>query len=96
LVEQVLGEIEQEVLGRDGCVLMTNVGLLARYGRLNFLSQLQNAVLQASSGSRTLWVLVPSNRQTLLPTLHGQPVPVPTPAQWARVPEGWTTFSEAA
>ncbi|MGE3312067.1 MAG: BREX system serine/threonine kinase PglW, partial [Limisphaerales bacterium] len=67
LVEQALGEVEQEVLGRDGCVLMTNVGLLARYGRLNFLSQLQNAVLLASSGSRTLWVLVPSNRQTLLP-----------------------------
>ena len=69
-------------------VLLTHPGLLARYGQLAFLDELRDSAGRPA-GPPGLWLLVPTDAQDEKPTLDGQPVPVFTTAQWARIPEPW-------
>jgi hypothetical protein len=48
-----------------------------------------------AGGPPGLWVLIPSDGQQQKPTLDGQPVPVFTTAQWARVPDTWLVAASA-
>jgi hypothetical protein len=69
-------------------VLLTNPGLLVRYGQLALLGELMQETGR-EGGPPGLWVLIPSDGQQQKPTLDGQPVPVFTTAQWARIPDLW-------
>ena len=69
-------------------VLLTNLGLLARYDKLALLSDLQ-ASTGRESGPPGLWLLIPSDSQSGQPTLDGKPIPVFTTAQWASIPISW-------
>lgn len=89
LVDRALDSIEKQISAAGRHLLLTNVGLLARYGRLNFLDHLRDLLGRTGDFPQTLWVLVPSDQQHALPTLHGRPVPIATPGQWLRVPEAW-------
>jgi len=96
LVHAVLARLREVLLAMEGQIVLANVGLLARYGHLNFLPELHDAVSSRRGRATIVWTLIPSHRQNLLPTLHGQAVPVPTPGRWSRVPEGWAALPQAA
>ena len=53
-----------------------------------FLDELRDSAGRPG-GPPGLWLLVPTDAQEEKPTLDGQPVPVFTTAQWARIPEPW-------
>lgn len=89
LVNRGLEAVERHILSAGPHVLLTNIGLLPRYNRFDFLQRLRLALDHGGVTLRTLWVLVPSDQQHALPTLHGRPVPITTPGQWTRVPEAW-------
>lgn len=89
LVTRALEVTAQRILAAGPHVLLTNIGLLARYDRFDFLDRLRHTLDGPTGGVRTLWVLVPSDEQHALPTLHGRPVPITTPGQWTRVPGAW-------
>ena len=65
-----------------------NCGLLKRYDQLDLLERLRDQA-GTREGLPGLWVLIPSDDQEELPVLDGKPVPVITPGQWARIPDGW-------
>jgi serine/threonine protein kinase len=88
LISVALVRVQDSVMSTPGLVLLGNVGLLGRYQRLTFLSQLQEALPSRPVRPEALWILIPSDRQNLLPTLHGEAVPVP-PSGTCRVPEAW-------
>jgi hypothetical protein len=88
LIAAALIRVQDCVMSTPGLVLLGNVGLLGRYQRLTFLSQLQEALPSRPVRPEALWILIPSNRQNLLPTLHGEAVPVP-PSGTCRIPEAW-------
>jgi serine/threonine protein kinase len=88
LVAAALNRVRADLLATPGLLLLANVGLLGRYQRLDFLSQLLESVPSHSPRPDALWILVPSDRQKLLPTLHGEAVPIP-PTGPCRVPETW-------
>ena len=89
LVEhRALPRARDELAAAPRAVLLTNLGLLARYGRMTFLDELRDAAGRAG-GPPGVWLLVPDDEQETRPMLDGRPVPVFTAAQWARVPGAW-------
>ena len=68
--------------------LVTNLGLLARYGQLGIFDDLRDRVGRPG-GPKGLWLLVPGSDLTQRPTVDGVPIPVLSRAQWARIPEAW-------
>jgi hypothetical protein len=68
-------------------VLLTYPGLLARYRRLNWVSDVAQRSGRAD-GLHGAWLLVPWEDPGALPTLDGQPIPV-LPSQRAHIPDGW-------
>ena len=69
-------------------MLLENAGLLARYGQLRLVDELRAEVMRRGQ-LRGCWLLVPSDQQVELPLIDGQPVPVLTRNEWARIPEPW-------
>ena len=88
VVRSVLPMVKTELAEARRHVLLTNPGLLARYGAMSLLGELMQDTGRAG-GPPGLWVLIPSDEQQQKPTLDGQPVPVFTSAQWARIPDLW-------
>ncbi|MCP4654973.1 MAG: BREX system serine/threonine kinase PglW [bacterium] len=88
VVRSALPRVRAELAEAARNVLLTHPGLLARYGQLAFLDELRDTAGRAG-GPPGLWLLVPTDAQDEKPTLDGQPVPVFTTAQWARIPEPW-------
>lgn len=88
VVKAVLPRIQAELSGASKHVLLTDPGLLARYEQMSFITELQSATGRPG-GPPGLWLLIPSDGQQHRPMLDGQPVPVYTSAQWARVPDSW-------
>jgi Bacterial RNA polymerase, alpha chain C terminal domain len=88
VVKAVLPRVKDELAQAPRHVLLTNPGLLARYGQMDLLGELQQEAGRPG-GPPGLWVLIPSDGQQQRPMLDGQPVPVVTTAQWARVPDVW-------
>ena len=88
LVARALPTVEKVVLESEQPVLLGYPGLLARYGRLDLFDTLQQRSGRAD-GPPGVWVLVPSDGQSALPVIDGEPVPVITSSQWARIPEAW-------
>lgn len=89
LVEhRALPRVLATLAGSPRPVLLTNAGLLARYGRMSFVDALRDAA-GTEAGPPGVWLLVPDDTQEPRPMIDGQPVPVYTSAQWARVPPAW-------
>jgi hypothetical protein len=89
LVQQVIPSVEEEIAKRGGTVLLKNLGLLARYGQLGLLERLRKRVMDTQAPLKACWVLVPSDDQTELPQVDGEPVPVLTPNESLRVSHAW-------
>ncbi|HEX7571266.1 MAG TPA: hypothetical protein VF492_12255 [Verrucomicrobiae bacterium] len=56
--------------------------------RLNLFAQLASDVGR-TDGIHGLWLLVPANNQSPLPTLNHKPIPITNAAQPARITEAW-------
>jgi serine/threonine protein kinase len=100
VVRSVLPEVEAEVLATEGTVLLTGLGLLARYEQIGLVERLRDAVT-VSSGAHPLQAvvaLIPSPTGGP-PTIDGHTIPVITANQWARLGGAWLseqTQGEAA
>ena len=85
---RALPRVRTELAAAQRPVLLTNLGLLARYAQMSFLDELRDATGRPG-GPPGVWLLVPSDAQESRPLIDGQPVPVFTAAQWARIPGPW-------
>ena len=98
LVGLALAKVEESLTAAAGSpLLLTWPGLLVRYDRPDLLDRLRDR--HTGSGARateTAWVLIPADDQNELPVLDGRPIPVLSPAQYARVPHAWLEAVEAA
>jgi serine/threonine protein kinase len=90
LVQRAVASVERRLLEATGerTLLLVNPGLLARYGHVGMLSELQQRVGRPGM-PKGAWVLVPGDEGQALPVLDGRPIPVITAAQWATIPEPW-------
>jgi hypothetical protein len=88
VVRETLPRVQAELAEAPRHVLLTNLGLLARYEQLAFVDELRDATGR-SGGPPGLWLLIPTDAQEERPTLDGKPVPVFTSAHWARIQESW-------
>ena len=84
---RALPRVRAELAATPRPVLLTNLGLLARYDQMAFLDGLRDAA--GRRGTPGVWLLVPSDAQESRPMVDGRPVPVFTAAQWARIPAAW-------
>ena len=80
--------VRDDILAKDGAVLLVHPGLLARYDHIGMLETLRDEVGKAGK-VRTCWVLVPADEQSDLPVLDGKEIPLLSPGQRARVPREW-------
>ena len=85
---RALPRVRAELAAAPRAVLLTNLGLLARYDQMTFLDGLRDAA-GGPDGPPGVWLLVPSDAQESRPMVDGAPVPVFTAAQWARIPSAW-------
>ena len=85
---RALPRVRAELAAVPRPVLLTNLGLLARYDQMTFLDGLRDAAGRPD-GPPGVWLLVPSDAQESRPMVDGSPVPVFTAAQWARIPAAW-------
>ena len=85
---RALPRVRAELAAAPRPVLLTNLGLLARYDQMTFLDGLRDSAGRAG-GPPGVWLLVPRDPQESRPMVDGQPVPVFTAAQWARIPGAW-------
>jgi hypothetical protein len=90
VVDECLPDVEQSLRSRDTTRLVVNPGLLARYDRMDLLARVADEVGR-TGGIHGLWVLVPANDQTSLPTLNQKAIPITNAAQHARLTETWIT-----
>ncbi len=92
-VDRVLDSVRTAVLTTGPIVVLTGLGLLARYDRLNLLDRLRDHAtgIRREPGAtlRTLWLLLPSDDPEALPTVAGRAVPVVGPNQRAELPTAW-------
>jgi hypothetical protein len=89
MLAEALAGMEDEVRGAGPAVLVTRVGLLKRYGALDWLERLRDRTGAADWPVRTLWVLLPAASLDDRPAVDGVPLPVLSANQWARVPLDW-------
>ena len=85
---RALPRVRAELAAAPRPVLLTNLGLLARYDQMTFLDGLRDSAGRAG-GPPGVWLLVPRDPQESRPMVDGKPVPVFTAAQWARIPGAW-------
>jgi hypothetical protein len=88
LVDECLPDVEQALRSRDATRLLVNPGLLARYDRMDLLARVADEVGRIG-GIHGLWMLVPANDQTPLPTLNQKAIPITNAAQHTRLTEAW-------
>ena len=85
---RALPRVRAELAAAQRAVLLTNLGLLARYDQMAFLDLLRDSAGRLD-GPPGVWLLVPSDAQESRPMIDRKPVPVFTAAQWARIPSAW-------
>lgn len=95
LVKQALDDLLTELQATPGRVLLTEAGVLGRYGRVDVLGRLRSAIDGRTARSdlplQGLWVLIPDDGLHDGPVIDGEPIPVLGRAQWARLSESWLT-----
>ncbi len=73
-------------------VLLSDAGLLARYGQVGLLDELRERTsghARPGQALRTLWVLLPADDPAALPAIDGQPVPTVASTERLALPESW-------
>ncbi len=85
LVGRAMPVVEKQLLAAEKTMLVVYAGLLARYDRMELLSDLSQKVGR-TGGIPGLWLLLPGDSQAMI---DGKPVPLIGPGQRTRIPESW-------
>ncbi len=85
LVQQAVDQVEHEVRKQPEPVLLTDGGLLARFGHLSFFARLADHTTLRPTAT---WLVVPVLGGGDVPVLEQQPLPVLS-SQWLLLPLGW-------
>lgn len=88
----ILPQLERDLEAYKGQdVLMINVGLFGRYHEQGSMRLLERLSDRANSpyGPRSLWLLLPSDHQSLEPFIDQVPVPRASTSQITRIPRRW-------
>ena len=87
LVQRTLASLKPLLLNSPAPLLLTNVGLLARYELMALVTEIESS---AGRPGRTpsLWMLLPSHTQGL-PLIDGVPVPLVNSSQAFGLPQAW-------
>jgi hypothetical protein len=80
---------EEMLSANTKTVLVTSLGLLARYDQMSLLDRLRDKAGVTGSPLHGLWILVPESGGSPLPTVDGKPVPILSGGQHARIPTRW-------
>lgn len=88
LVRRCVPAVERRLMAASHPLLLTEAGLIGRYGLMDMLERLRDAAGRPG-GPPALWLLAPSDTLIGAPMLERLPVPVLGSTQWARVPEAW-------
>jgi hypothetical protein len=83
LAERAAQTVANQLRQRKKPTVVVYPGLLARYGQLRILDEMQDAL-----GAHSLWLLVGSEGRGNPPTSEKQTIPA-RPSQWAWIPEKW-------
>ncbi|MFN7808621.1 MAG: BREX system serine/threonine kinase PglW [Pseudanabaena sp.] len=82
LVDRALVLVNEQLVASDRTILLSHVGMLARYDRLNWIEHWRDRVGSEIAG---LWVLVPGDR----PFINGKAIPLMSPTQRKTSPKSW-------
>jgi hypothetical protein len=91
LVERALPRVETRLYRTSGVAVLSGLGLLARYDRMQVVERLRDA-LTRRGGDHPLTgavIVVPGEDPSARPVVDGHPVPVVTANQWAHLPSAW-------
>lgn len=95
VVDESLAQVQQALEAHQGPLLLTDLGLLARYQRLDrFVTAVRDH--SASANPRAVFIAIPADDQTQQPRLDGVPVPVISANQYARAPRSWLRSDDLA
>lgn len=96
VVDQALPSVKEEILDHSGVLVAHNVGLLARYDRMDVVDDLRDRLTQATRppALKGLLIVVPGGDPNARPALDGEPIPVITPNQWGHIPSSWLASSK--
>ena len=89
LVSLCMPGVEENLSHRGKPLLLTGIGLLARYDQLKLIEDLRDKTGVTGGVLEGLWILVSESSQSALPTLDGKPIPVLTSGQHSRIPKMW-------
>jgi len=87
LVQRTLATLKPALLASPAPLLLTNVGLLARYDLMALVTEMETWAGRPGH-TPSLWLLLPSNEQRL-PLIDGKPVPLVNSAQAFGLPQAW-------
>ena len=88
LVGDAMVEVEKALLASDKSQLLTNPGLLRRYGQMGVLEKLRDAA-GTRDGIPAVWLLLPTEEAGDLPTLDGEAIALIDSGQRTRIPTAW-------
>jgi hypothetical protein len=83
LAERAAETVANQLRQRKESTVVVYPGLLARYGQLRILDEMQDAL-----GAHSLWLLVGSEGRGNPPSSEKQTIPA-RPSQWVWIPEKW-------
>jgi len=100
LIARALPTVRDRLVSTAPLVVVTGLGLLARYDQLPVVEELRDQLTRHRSRQAAtlqgLIVLIPGVDPGAMPILDGHPIPVTTANQWAHLPSAWLTDTGAA
>jgi hypothetical protein len=101
VVDRAVPKAEETLYQTQGRVVVTGLGLLARYDHFSLLERLRDRLTRTRSEQplKGVILLVPGDDPSARPVVDGLPVPIITANQWAHLPSAWlhtTQEGEAA
>jgi serine/threonine protein kinase len=87
LVQRTLATLKPQLLNSPAPLLLTNVGLLARYSLMPLVTELE-ATTGRPGHTPSLWLILPTHKQGL-PVIDGVPVPLVNGNQAFGLPQAW-------
>jgi serine/threonine protein kinase len=87
LVQRTVANLKPMLLNSTAPLLLTNVGLLARYDLMSLVTEIEGAAGRPGN-TPSLWLLLPSHKQGL-PFIDHVPVPLINSSQAFALPQAW-------
>lgn len=88
LVQRTLNGLKPQLLTNASPILLTNFGLLARYGLISLVTEIESSAGRPGS-TPSVWMLLASHKQGL-PFIDATPVPLVNSSLAFGLPQSWT------